>query len=390
MADVKEVTGDGSGGQELLGDDPTPQKDPTIPLETTDEVEEIEETPEEIEEEEVVEEEAEEEAEEEVEEEPEVKLSPRDEDIVKKLNEKDKTILKEFPQIRSALFEQKEFRKLGTVDDAKEAFERSEILDAFEDIVVAGDAGSFITTVAQENAEGFAKFSENFLPALFEKNPVLYDKVVTPLARNMLSEALKQAKASNNLNLERSVAHLSQFLFNSPTVPQTQPKAPEDEKLQRERLEFNQKRASTFRTETQTSSITVMTAKIEKMVPKEVVGALRKVVVDSVLKGIGAQLNKDEYYRRQIDSLYRKADRSNYAGDWGPRIRGVYLGHATKLLPAVLGLVSKELLGNRATTPKPKPKVKVETQNSSPAAKDVFKVDPKTGKKMTDLEFLAS
>ncbi len=386
MTEVIQITGEGNSGEELLGDDPTPQRDPNVPLETdeVDEVEEVEETPEETPEEEV-----EEEVEEEPEPEPGVKLSPRDEDIVKKLNEKDKTILKEFPQIRSALFEQKEFRKLGTVDDAKEAFERSEILDAFEDIVVAGDAASFITTVSESNGEGFAKFSENFLPALYDKNPQLYDKVVTPLARNMLSEALKQAKASGNQNLERSVAHLSQFLFNSPQVPQAAPKGPEDKKLEDERRQFNQERANTFRTTTQNNAITIMTAKIERLVPKEVQGALRKVVIDSVLKGIGASLNKDEYYRRQVDSLYRKADKSNYAGDWGPRIQGVYLGHATKLLPAVLGLVSKEILGNRATTPKPKPKVKIETQPVQRAS-DVFKPDPKTGKKMTDIEFLSS
>jgi hypothetical protein len=132
-----------------------------------------------------------------------------------------------------------------------------------------------------------------------------------------------------------------------------------------------------------------MTAKIDKLVPKEVKGTLRKVMIDSVLKGIGAQLTKDEYYRRQIDSLYKKANRSNYAGEWGPRIRGVYLGHATKLLPTVLGLVSKEILGNRPKT-EPKPKQKIAQTQNQPSAKDVFKTDPKTGKKMTDIEFLAS
>lgn len=383
MSEVKAVTGEGTGGEEILDDGPEPEK--------VEEVEEVEEAAEEeAPEEEEAEEEKVEEEEEPEPEEPEVKLSPRDEDIVKKLNEKDKTILKEFPQIRSALFEQKEFRKLGTVDDAKEAFERSAILDDFEDIVIGGDASTFIEQVAANNNEGFLKFSENFLPALFQKNPQQYDKVVTPLARNMLNEARKQALASGNVNLERSVKHLSQFLFNSPEVPKGEPERPEDPKLAQERLEFNQKRANTFRTEVQANSIAVMTAKIEKQVPKEVKGALRKVVIDSVLKGIGLQLRKDEYYGRQVASLYRKADKNNYAGEWGPRIQSVYLGHATKLLPAVLGLVSKELLGNSARITKPKPKVKVEAQVSSPAAKDVFKVDPKTGKKMTDIEFLSS
>lgn len=381
MSEDIKIISEPNAGEEILGEDPEPEPTPEPAPEPIGEVPDPEPEPEPEPKPEEVEEEEEEE---------ELELSPRDEDIVKKLNTKDKTILKEFPQIRSALYEQREFRKVfPSVDDAKEAADRSEILDILEDAATEGKPEVILTQIAETNPEAHKKFVSNFLPALFKQNPQLYDEVVAPLAKNMLYTAMQQGIKSGNQNLVKSAKHLNLFLFDTPEVTPGEV-TKEDPKLLEDRTKFNNERANIFRTDVQKNAIAVMTSRIDKMIPKEVEGALRKVMLDSVLKGIGAQLNKDEYYGRQVASLYRKAAKSSYAGDWGPRIQSLYLGQATKLLPAVFGLASKELLGNRAT-PKPKLKVKVEAREvRAEDPKQIWKPDPKTGKKMSDLEFLAS
>lgn len=395
-----EVTGDvvGDNGESILNDETpdetvpdTGQTDIPLPPGTeTDEVDDIPtDTPNEVPDETPTKEEETPE-----EKEPEVELSPRDKALTAKITEKYPNALKEFPEIRSALYEQKEFRKLyPSVDDAKEALERSEVLDILEEGVLAGESEPLLAQIAEIDPKAHEKFVSNFLPTLHKQNPALYDKVLTPLFKNALFTAFQHGKKTNNPNLERAAKHLSLFLFETPEVTPGEVEK-EDPKLAEERTKFHEERQNTFRSDVQKNSVAVMTSRIEKMIPKEVEPTLKKIVVDSVLKGIGAQLNKDEYYRRQVDSLFRKAAKASYAGDWGPRIQGVYLGHATKLLPAVYGLISKEILGNRAnpkTVAKPtKTTTSTSTTTNTKDTKDPWKPDPKTGKKMTDVEFLAS
>jgi hypothetical protein len=401
MADVKEITPPGGDdnnddGLSLLDDDPNvpievPEDvdDPEVPSEETEETTEDETSEETETEEETPEEEEETPKEFEI---SDKDLTPRDKQIVDGLNKKDKTILKEFPEIRSALYEQKEFRRVFTsIDDAKEAAERSEILDVLEESVLSGDPTQFIEQVSGLDKEAAEKFSTNFLPTIHKLNPQLYDKILNPLVKNMLYTAMTHGKKTGNVNLERSAKHLHQLYFDDPNVTPGKMNEPEDPKLRQEREQFHLERQNTFRTDVQKNAIAVMTARIEKMIPKDVKPTLKKILVDSVLKGIGKQLNKDEYYGRQVATLYRKAAKNSYAGEWGPRIQSLYLGQANKLLPAVYGLASKEILGNRAQNPNPKPKPKAgPVVSQAKNSKDPWKPDPKTGKKMTDEEFLAS
>lgn len=395
MADVKEITPPGDnndGGASILDDDPN------VPIEPVEDVGDPDPPTEEEEEIESEETETEEETTEEEEEtDPEVSdedLTPRDKKIIDGLNKKDKAILKEYPEIRSALYEQKEFRKVFTsIDDAKEASDRSEILDVLEESVLSGDPTQFLEQVSGLDKEAAEKFSTNFLPTIHKLNPQLYDKILNPLVKNMLFTAMSHGKKTGNVNLERSAKHLHQLFFDDPNVTPGAVVKEEDPKLAQERQKFHQERESTFRTDVQKNAVAVMTSKIDKMIPKNVEGSLRKIMIDSVLKGIGKQLNKDEYYGRQVATLYRKAAKNSYAGDWGPRIQSLYLGQANKLLPAVYGLVHKEIIGNRAKInkdPKPKPKPGSVISQSKGPDKDPWKPDPKTGKKMTDEEFLAS
>jgi hypothetical protein len=346
---INEPGGDNPSEMDIIDDIDTPE----TPEAETPETPEAPETPEEVPEEtpEVPEEETELE---ETVENPEEPLSARDKELTKQIGEKYPKLLKEFPQVRSALYRDKEFSKVfPTPADAKEAAEAAETLDFFQDSVMAGNPETLIESISKDmDGKVLEKFALNFIPALHKLSPAVYEKAVEPLARNLLYTAYTQGQASGNKNLQLAARHLQLFLFGSKDEPKGSKLGYED-KPDPDREAFTQRVESEFKTKITETSINGMKAKITSLLDKKINPELREVIIEKTLKGIGASLNKNEAYTRQRDILFRKASRSNYAGDWGTRISSLYTGQATKLLPAVLGVVTKSLVPGNNANPQP-------------------------------------
>lgn len=365
---VSETPADGAG-EDILGDigeEETPKPEETPNLDDVEEIVKEDEPAEEVKEEDKETPEGEEE------EKPKEKLSERDENIVKRLNAKDKTILKEFPEVRSALFRDREFTKVfPTPDDAKEAADAVDTLEYFEDSVRKGNPEVLIENIASLDKDGKAleTFALNFIPALQKKNSEVYNKVVDPLARNLLATAFNTGKKTGQKNIWLAAQHLHAFYFDGDANPKGAKLGVEDQPNP-ERDALIAERQTNFMTSVQTSAKQGMAAKIEAKLPKGVSETLKAAIIDKTLKDIGAKLNKDEVYSRQRDSLVRKAARMNYAGDWGTRITSLYTGQATKLLPAALGNALKEFLPSNSAQPNPKPNQGVKPTSGGNSAKD--------------------
>lgn len=375
--------------QEIIEGTPEDNKDDLSnigEIEETPTEEVVEETPEETpkEDEEPKEEEP-------VEEEPKEELSLRDQELVKRFSKEFPDALKKFPEIRSALYRDKEFSKVFiNPADAKEAAESMEVLDYFQDAIVDGNAEVLIESISKDmDDKVLEKFALNFVPALHKKNPEVYNKVVEPLAKNLLASAFKAGKAGGpaGKNLALAAQHLNLWLFENKEPSGA--KLGFEEKVDPEVQQVRTEREQNFKASIVDSGKKEMRAKIEARLDKSIKGGIREVIVEKTLLGIGKVLNKDESYGRQRDSLFRKAARSNFAGDWGTRILSLYTGQATKLLPAVLGVVQKEFLpaGGNNANPNPKSgKVNVQGGRQTPKA-PVSANQMKPGEK--DVDFLA-
>lgn len=368
MADVTQITEPGGGEETTSEMDIIGDVEETAPETTAETTEEIAETP-------VVEEVPETETEEEEPdleetiENPEEPLSLRDKELVKQIGEKFPKLLKEFPQVRSALYRDKEFSKVfPTPADAKEAAEAAETLDFFQDSVMAGNPETLIESISKDmDSKVLEKFALNFIPALHKLSPAVYEKAVEPLARNLLYSAYQQGLASGNKNLQLAARHLQLYLFNTKDEPKGSKLGFED-KPDPDREAFSQRVEAEFKNKITETSIGGMKAKITALLDKKMNPELREVIIEKTLKGIGASLNKNEAYTRQRDILFRKASRSNYAGDWVTRITSLYTGQATKLLPAVLGVVTKTLvLGNNANPQPAKQRTNVQGGRNAPS-----------------------
>src|SRR3990167_8906787 len=77
------------------------------------------------------------------------------------------TIFKDFPFLEKSYFrEQKYAELLPTLDDAREAVERSETLKKFEGDLLNGNSESVLQSVLAQDKESFAKIVDNYLPTL--------------------------------------------------------------------------------------------------------------------------------------------------------------------------------------------------------------------------------
>src|SRR3990167_3641399 len=97
---------------------------------------------------------------EEVEPEPEIITRARRKEILAKYP----TIFKDFPFLEKSYFrEQKYAELLPTLDDAREAVERSETLKKFEGDLLNGNSESVLQSVLAQDKESFAKIVDNYL-----------------------------------------------------------------------------------------------------------------------------------------------------------------------------------------------------------------------------------
>src|SRR5258706_3522562 len=130
--------------------------------------------------------------------EEEVKLDDLDavEDVQRKeILAKYPNIFKDFPQLEKAYYrEQKYAELLPTLDDAKDAVEKSEQYDKFEKTLLSGDIDSILNSVKTADSKAFNKIVDEYLPTLQKVDQSAYFHVIGTVIKNTIVAMSRHGK----------------------------------------------------------------------------------------------------------------------------------------------------------------------------------------------------
>lgn len=275
---------------------------------------------------------------------------PRRSEILKEFP----TIFKKFPELEKSFYREREFTRLyPTIDDAREAAEKSQLLDKFDKELRSGNTQELFKTLKSEDREGFNRLVDNYLDSLGKTDQQALIHVVGNVGKNIIRKMVADAAESDNDALKNAAAILNQYMFGTTkwTPPGKLAKdAPQEDeessKLQKERQEFERQRFETTRDSLNTRIETTLTRAIEKHIdPREsMTDYIREVASNRALESIKDQLSKDTRFKAVLDKLWSNAHKNNYSRESQDRIREACLSRAQTLLPSILKKVRTDAL----------------------------------------------
>lgn len=328
-------------------------------------------------------------------------------DILKKYP----NLFKEFPYLEKAYYREQQFTELlPTIDDAKIAVEKSEILDKFEGDIMKGNTETVLKAVRETNPNSFLKLVDDYLPALARVDEQAYFHVIGNVTKHTIVTMVQEARKTNNEQLLQAAHLVNQFVFGSsdfqPIRNLSREQRPEDntreqELTERERSYVRQQFEGTrddLNTRVNNTLRNTIDANID---PKSSMSDyVRKNASREALESLENLINQDTRFKTLVDKLWENAYRSNFTRDSVDKIRSAYVSKAKTLLPSVIKKARNEALrgmGKRVkdddtseSTPKrgPIPAGRPRSQESRPTGKIRDAKDIPKG--MSTLEFLSS
>lgn len=274
--------------------------------------------------------------------------------ILVDVKEKYPEIFKEFPELRKAIFHEKEFLKLfATVDEAKEAREKSDNFDFLESRLLSGDSETFLDSLNEADSEAVGKFSRSFLPTLYKKNREVYISIVDPLIQNIIRTTYVEGENSKNDNLKNSAWHLAKFIFGNPKFAtednhRAAQSDPERDKFEKEKQDFFTRR---FR-EAQSTVESEIDKKLRELSAQGLDGVsptVKKMIGDAVIRDVDGILAKDQNHLNTVKSLWKKASNSGFSSEIIARISSTYLARAKDLVPTIKNKYKAELVPTKTS-----------------------------------------
>lgn len=333
--------------------------------EIVEEITEAEETPEGEEEiiEEIPEEEEKPEEEEQSEEEEETEEQKKD-SLFKQIasSKEGKKFLKEHPELRTAYFENKQFKEVFTsVEDAKEAATQSEILQKISAELQQGDPKEIINYL-KEAPEVLTQFSRNLIKNL---PPQVLTDAIAPSVINLLKEVKEAAKLHKNEDLENSVGWISKYLFNNHELPEIKDKPVEKKEevnplLAQVEKNFNEEVVDDVKTELN-NLVDLSLASLKAAKP-----SVKKSIANDIKEELDKVFDADIAHKKLMSKLWQDAKKSNFSKQAKASIKSAYLAAVKKRLPEVRITVLKNN-GFKVT----KGQKKAETEGKTPEFRKV-------------------
>ena len=314
-----------------------------------------------------------------------------------------KTIKEKYPELakdkdfKNVFFRDKEFTQLfPTVQDAKDSFEKSQLLEMLDGSLSQGDPSQFLDALAAPTKQ---KFAQNILPALHALDKNLFKVATQPLIFEMLNEIHAIGEKNSDENLQISVKNIAKVLTGKFEVPPRAQKPgnsepdPEKQALIEEtaRLRGNQRNQFFEKADSSIKKQLIKTIE-DGLDPKnELSDFTKQALIDKILEETKGSVSSDQAFASKMKHLAKQAEKAGYPPDYMPRFISAYLGRARQL---ALGLRAKHkaaALAKRTSKPKTtrvegsseKGKGTSQTQNTGKAGKVDYR-------KMSDEDILAS
>lgn len=375
---------------EIESGDETPESTEEATEETTEE--ESEDTEKATDETKEGEEETEEEDkdEESEEEEPEIEEVPDGRISVKGLKEQYPDIFKKNPGLKDVIFREREYSKhFGSVEDAQEAAQKVETLDNFERVIMEGDIGSFLDTIADSDTDTAVKLAENFLPALYDRSKPLFAKVTLPVVKATLRNTFIRANNTGNKQLALAVQYITRDLFENPDVikaTEYEPEKPDPRKkeIEQERAKLEQERYVGARTDI----LNVITNKLKKEIASKLDPKMSEFVRDAtvsrIIDEIDSTLANDKAHMAHLSSLWKRVARSGFATEAKSKIISASLARARSVLPGALNRVNASSKKSSVKKAGETKQIPSQTSSNTKQSRSTGKLD----RSMSDYDFI--
>lgn len=270
---------------------------------------------------------------------------------------------KDFPDMKHVIGREMEYSKLfPTVDDAGEAKENSEAYQFLETQFARGDAKELLGTMKDADTNAYTKFVGEFLPSLAQSDTDSYFKIVSPVMHGLLNQVYTDAESTDE-NLKNAVLVLSKHLFKDPNVVTKPPVKTQlttenkNNNNESESVKFRRERFNEAQTNVSNESLELIQESIYSEIAsqfpdKKIPENLDEMIVDIIESGvrkINTDLKADESYMSMMNSLWGRAFKSSFTGDWKERIINAYLSRAKKLIPVVSRKIAPLIPKDRKT-----------------------------------------
>jgi len=270
-------------------------------------------------------------------------------------------LFKEFPYLEKAYYREQQFTELlPTIDDAKAAVEKSQILDRFEGDLMSGNQETVLKAVRETNPKAFLKIVDDYLPTLAKVDEKAYFHVLGNVTKHtivaMANEARRLGTGENQpgLALQQAAHLLNQFVFGTsdfqPPTNLAGNEKPEDntreQQLQEREQAYVRTQFNNTRTDLNTRVNNTLRNTIEANIdPKQsMTDYVRKNASRDALDTLETLINQDTRFRNLIDKLWEKAFEDNFSQASKDRIRSAYVSKAKTLLPSVIKKARNEAL----------------------------------------------
>ncbi len=233
----------------------------------------------------------------------------------------------------------------GSFDDAKEIKIRADILNDFENDLVAGNITDVLKQTKENAPESFKKLIDNYLPQLAAVDKDAYFHIVGNIGKSIIKEMLK----TNNDDVKNAAKILNKFLLDDTDdleIKKLSTEKPTDNKLEEEKKQFNEERYNTVKNDLQTRVDNILRATIDSYIdPKNQMSAyVKKNAVKDALAEVHRLAGNDKDFRKNQDKLWQAVFTNKFAQSSVDSVKQAYLGKAKRLLKAVIHKTRAEAL----------------------------------------------
>jgi hypothetical protein len=288
---------------------------------------------------------------------------PKEEDLElmtpvrrKEILKKFPTLFKEFPYLEKAYYREQQFTEVfPTIQDARDAGEKSRIMDQVEREILSGDISSVLVAAKQENQEAFHKVVDNYLPTLRRVDSQAYFHVLGNVIKDTIITMVKEGRSLGDQGqpLQAAANILNQFVFGSQNFTPPQQLSRSNPQVDQQQQQFyEQQRQQVYtkfestREELQTKADNVLTSTIHQNIDpnQSMTEYVRKNAVRDAHQTLEELISKDTRFRGLLDRLWEKSYQSGFDKESTDRIKSAYLSKAKTLLPSVIKKARNEAL----------------------------------------------
>jgi hypothetical protein len=275
-------------------------------------------------------------------------------------------LFKDFPYLEKAYYREQQFTELlPTIQDARLAVQKADVLDRTERQVMNGDITSILSAAKQENTESFNRIADNYLPALRAVDQQAYYHVLGNVIKDTIVTMVRESRSlgEQGAPLQAAANILNQFVFGSQNFSPAQPlsrqvRPEENQQAEQWRQQQTQQVMSRFestRDDLQTRADNVLKSTIDQHLdPNDSMSEyVKRTATREAFETLEDLMGKDTRFRGLLDKLWERAFERSFDKDSTDRIKAAYLSKAKTLLPTVIKKARNDALkgsGKRASS----------------------------------------